>query len=149
MLHSAGGVVSFKLCPANFSCSLAGRSSRSIFALLNIVLTISSLFIQVRYGLVARICRSHSQSQFTVQCRQGPGSIPGVGKRSFLPFRRAQNACSFCPLPGKGNLEDGRDVESWETTRSCSPPQQKSRLQHQFAIPFFSILVISFAFPHA
>ena len=47
---------------------------------------LSHFFIQVRYGLVARICRSHLQSQFTVQCRQGPGSIPGVGKRSFCLF---------------------------------------------------------------
>jgi hypothetical protein len=65
-----------------------GRSlvSCSIFVLLDIMPVISSLFIQVRYGLVARICRSHSQSQFTVQCRQGPGSIPGVGKCSFCLF---------------------------------------------------------------
>ena len=46
----------------------------------------SLLSIKIRYGLVARICRSHLQSQFTVQCRQGPGSIPGVGSTFVLLF---------------------------------------------------------------
>ena len=54
----------------------------SFFA--NIYFSEPGLYINIRYGLVARICRFHLEN------RQGSGSIPGIGSlapsHSFSPF---------------------------------------------------------------
>ena len=44
-----------------------------------------NLSYNIRYGLVARICRSHRRV-CSQQRRQGPGSIPGVGKTFFCQY---------------------------------------------------------------
>jgi hypothetical protein len=122
--------------------------SRSIFELLDILLAISSLFIQVRYGLVARICRSHSQSQFTVQCRQGPGSIPGVGKHSFCLFDELKMYVLFA------NCSEREILEMDATWRVGKQHAHALRLNKNsgfsVSLPFLFLYTgFPFALPHA